>query len=159
MRHYLNAMRRYFDFSGRSSRAEFWFFVLFVFVLSIVASVLDAILFGNYGQGVAVLSSLVSLVHLIPSLSVSVRRLHDSDRTGWWIMLGFVPVAGLIVALGGSAMMFFGGPGADPFAGFAALGTGLMLTALISLIVLIVLIVFYCTRGTPGANRYGPPPI
>ena len=159
MRHYLNAMRRYIDFSGRSSRAEFWFFVLFVFILSVIASVLEAVLFGNYGRGVAVLSSLVSLIHFIPSLSVSVRRLHDIDRTGWWIMLAFLPVVALVVAMGGSVMMMFGGGEIDGMAGFAAMGTGLMLTALISLIVLIVLIVFYCTPGTPGPNRYGPPPL
>ena len=159
MRHYLNAMRRYFDFSGRSSRAEFWFFVLFVFILSIVANVLDVLLLGSYGYGAAVLSSLVSLIHFIPSLSVSVRRLHDIDRTGWWIMLAFLPVVALIVAMGGSAMMMFGGGEIDGMSGFAAMGTGLMLTALISLIVLIVLLVFYCTPGTPGPNRYGPPPL
>jgi uncharacterized membrane protein YhaH (DUF805 family) len=158
MRHYLNAMRRYFDFSGRSSRAEFWFFVLFVFILSVVANVLDVVLLGSYGYGAAVLSSLVSLIHFIPSLSVSVRRLHDIDRTGWWIMLAFVPVAGLIVAMGGSVMMMFGGGEIDGMSGLAAMGTGLMLTALIFLIVLIVLLVFYCTPSTPGPNRYGPPP-
>jgi uncharacterized membrane protein YhaH (DUF805 family) len=156
---YVNAMRRYFEFSGRSSRSEFWFYVLLYVVIYIVASILDAIIFGRNAGGVAVLTSLVALVHLVPSISVSVRRLHDIDRTGWWILLGFVPAVAMVVLLGGSMFMMFAGGGDEPqAAGWAAMGVSMLIVCLIALAVAIVLIVFYCTPGTAGANRFGPPP-
>ena len=97
MNNYMNAMRRYVDFSGRSSRSEFWFFVLFYFIIAIIATVIDAVVLGSQmAQGVGILSGIVLLVHLIPSIAVSVRRLHDTDRSGWWILICFVPLIGTI---------------------------------------------------------------
>ena len=97
MNSYMNAMRRYVDFSGRSSRSEFWFFVLFYFIIAIIATVIDAVVLGSQmAQGVGILSGIVMLVHLIPSIAVSVRRLHDTDCSGWWILIGFIPLIGTI---------------------------------------------------------------
>lgn len=103
--------RRYFDFRGRSRRREYWMFVLFTIV---VTAVIDAV-FGtrttNYGANnfnfaVAVqggvggtLSGLFSLVSLIPSLAVSVRRLHDQDRSGWMLLLVLIPFLGWFALL------------------------------------------------------------
>jgi uncharacterized membrane protein YhaH (DUF805 family) len=154
MNGYLNAMRRYFEFAGRSSRYEFWFFILFMIIISIVASLIDALLFGGADGGVGLLSPLVSLVHFIPGLSVSVRRLHDIDRTGWWVLLAFVPLVVMMVLFAGSMAMMVG----DPTAGMAGMGMSMVLVGVVYLAVLIVLIVFYCTRGTPGPNRFGPEP-
>jgi uncharacterized membrane protein YhaH (DUF805 family) len=154
MNGYLNAMRRYFEFSGRSSRYEFWLFVLFMIIFSVVASFLDALIFGGAGEGVGILSPLVSLVHLVPSVAVSVRRLHDIDRTGWWVLLAFVPLAVMVVLFAGSAAMMM----SDSDAGMAGMGMSMALVGIVYLAVLVVLIVFYCTRGTPGANRFGPEP-
>jgi len=97
MNNYMNAMRRYVDFSGRSSRSEFWFFVLFYFIIAIVATVIDAVVLGSQmAQGVGILSGIVLLVHIIPSIAVAIRRLHDTDRSGWWILIGLIPLIGAI---------------------------------------------------------------
>ena len=154
MNGYLNAMRRYFEFGGRSSRYEFWFFVLFVTIFSIVASFIDVLLFGADQESVGIVSPIVSLVHLIPGIAVSVRRLHDIDRTGWWILLPFVALVVMAVLLGGVMLT-----AEDPAAGLAGLGASMVIVGLVYLAVLIVLIVFYCTRGTPGPNRFGPEPV
>ena len=81
----------YFDFSGRSSRSEYWWFLLFVMVVNLVVSILDTT------NGLIVI--LVYLGLLIPMLSVQVRRLHDINRSGWWILIAFVPLVGAILLL------------------------------------------------------------
>jgi uncharacterized membrane protein YhaH (DUF805 family) len=97
---YVRAMQRYFEVSGRSTRSEYWFFVLFVFIFNIVAGILDALLgLGDPMQGIGLLGGIVSLVHLIPSITVGIRRLHDIDRTGWWLLIAFVPLIGFIVLI------------------------------------------------------------
>lgn len=160
MNGYMNAMRRYFEFSGRSNRSEFWLFVLFTIIILVIAMIIDRLALGSEGPGV--LYFIVALVHLIPGISVSVRRLHDIDRTGLWVLLfalapTLIWVVGLII-MGGSIMMMMGGTDASAAAGFATMGMGFMLIGLINLIIAIVAIVFYVTPGTPGPNTYGPPP-
>ena len=94
---YINAMRRYVEFGGRSSRSEFWFFVLFYLIIIVVAVIIDtAVLGSQMQQGIGILSGIVVLVHIIPSISAGVRRLHDSDRSGWWWFIGLVPFVGFI---------------------------------------------------------------
>jgi uncharacterized membrane protein YhaH (DUF805 family) len=83
----------YVNFSGRASRAEFWWWVLFAILASIVANIIDAII------GAPIFSLLVSLGLLLPGLAVSVRRLHDTNRSGWWILIGLIPLIGFIVLL------------------------------------------------------------
>jgi uncharacterized membrane protein YhaH (DUF805 family) len=97
MQGYTTAMQRYFEFSGRSSRSEFWFFMLIYFIIYIVAALIDGFVFGTWqGQGFGILTLIVALVHLIPGLAVAVRRLHDTDRRGWWIFIALVPLIGTI---------------------------------------------------------------
>ena len=86
---------RYALFIGRADRREFWSFVLFVFLASVVAGVLDAIVF----RGANTLEGLVFLALIVPHLAVSVRRMHDIDRSGWWLLIGIIPVVGLIVLI------------------------------------------------------------
>nr|WP_244598285.1 DUF805 domain-containing protein [Pseudohoeflea suaedae] len=88
--------RKYATFSGRARRPEYWWFVLFTFVTSLVFSVLDAMLFG---MDVEPLSTIFSLAILIPSLAVGARRLHDVGRTGWWLLLGLIPIIGWIILI------------------------------------------------------------
>ena len=97
---YLEALKKYAVFSGRSRRKEYWYFVLFNIIVSIVLGVIDALL-GTRGSvmGAGLLSGLYGLAILIPSLAVSVRRLHDIDRSGWWILIALVPLIGTIVLL------------------------------------------------------------
>jgi uncharacterized membrane protein YhaH (DUF805 family) len=154
MNGYLNAMRRYFEFGGRSSRYEFWFFVLFVTIASIVASFIDGLIFGADEESIGILSPIVSLVHLIPGIAVSVRRLHDIDRTGWWILLPFVALVVMAVLFG-----LVMATADDSTSALSGLGTSMVIVGVVYLAVLIVLIVFYCTRGTPGPNRFGPEPV
>jgi len=158
---YINAMRRYFEFGGRSSRSEFWFFVLFYIIIIILAAVLDAVIFGSQG-GMGILYGIVALAHLVPAIAVSVRRLHDTDRTGWWVFFFFlVPIIVSLVTmavLGGSLALTMGG-NTDVFAGMATMGLGLLIIALVDIVILIVAIIFYVTPGAPGPNRFGPPPI
>ncbi len=92
-------LNKYVVFSGRASRPEYWYFVLFGVLAGIVANIVDTALFGGGFRGATPIHSLTSLALLLPTLAVSVRRLHDLDRSGWWVLLAFVPVIGWIVLL------------------------------------------------------------
>ena len=112
----------YATFSGRARRSEYWWFFLF----NLIVSALLALLFGNgHGMGGgmgmgggSMLNSLWSLAVLLPSLAVGARRLHDIDRAGWWLLIGFIPLIGWLI-----------------------------------------LIYWFATKGTLGANRFGPDPL
>jgi uncharacterized membrane protein YhaH (DUF805 family) len=83
----------YAKFDGRASRPAFWWWALFALLVGIGASIVDAII------GSQIFSIIVSLGLILPNLSVSIRRLHDTDRTGWWILIALIPLIGLIVLL------------------------------------------------------------
>ena len=104
-------LKRIFDFSGRSRRKEFWMWILLYIIVWVVAMVLDVQLglggssstsseFGDGSVGASasfsggILSLVWALIALIPSLSVTVRRLHDVDKSGWFILLGLIPLVG-----------------------------------------------------------------
>ena len=91
---YLQTLKKYADFSGRSRRSEYWMFFLFNFIIAIALSVVDYVL-GSAG----IVGLLFALAILIPSIAVGVRRLHDTDRSGWWLLVGFVPLIGAIVLI------------------------------------------------------------
>ncbi len=97
---YLEALKKYAVFGGRSRRKEYWYFVLFNVIVSLVLSAVDALL-GTFSSAsnVGLLSGIYGLAVIVPSIAVSVRRLHDIDRTGWWVLIGLVPVIGTIVLL------------------------------------------------------------
>ena len=91
--------QRYADFNGRSRRSEFWFFVLFSAIVRAIANVIDAIVHtGNANTG-GVVSFLVFLALLVPSLAVSARRLHDTGRSGWWLLIALIPLVGIIILI------------------------------------------------------------
>jgi uncharacterized membrane protein YhaH (DUF805 family) len=91
---YMQALKKYAVFAGRARRKEFWMFFLVYALIVVVLLIVESIL-GLPG----ILSGIYSLALLIPSIAVTVRRLHDTGRTGWWWWLGFVPVIGIIVLL------------------------------------------------------------
>jgi uncharacterized membrane protein YhaH (DUF805 family) len=92
-----SVLNQYAGFTGRARRSEYWFWTLFYIILSIIASMLDRAVFNtNYGSW---FSAIVGLGLLIPSLAVAVRRLHDTSRSGWWILLGLIPVVGAIILI------------------------------------------------------------
>jgi uncharacterized membrane protein YhaH (DUF805 family) len=84
---------KYATFSGRSSRSAYWWWFLFSVLVSIGASILDA------AAGTAVIAILVWLGFFLPNLAVLVRRLHDTDRSGWWVLIGLIPLIGAIVLI------------------------------------------------------------
>jgi uncharacterized membrane protein YhaH (DUF805 family) len=97
----------YVNFAGRAVRSEYWYWVLFVVIVSIVASIIDVVL------GTRLFNPIFSLAVLLPSLAVGVRRLHDLDRSGWWLLLSLIPLIGAIVLI-----VWFvgrGTPGANRF--------------------------------------------
>ena len=88
--------RNYVGFSGRAARSEFWYWILFTILVDIVMSIIDL---GILSSDVMPLSSIWSLVTFLPSLAMGVRRLHDTDRSGWWWLIGFIPLIGGIVLI------------------------------------------------------------
>lgn len=98
---------QYFAFDGRTRRRDFWYYVLAYFILFIIVAFVQSVLGmdayypGAFGIGYSVhpLTSLLELALLLPSLGISVRRLHDTDRSGWWVLIGLIPVAGWLVLI------------------------------------------------------------
>ena len=90
---------KYFDFSGRARRSEYWFFYLFTIISSLALGFVEGLIgiFPNTDQ--AILANIFSLLVLIPSIAVGVRRLHDTNRSGWWLLLSFAIIIGWIVLL------------------------------------------------------------
>jgi uncharacterized membrane protein YhaH (DUF805 family) len=90
-------LSRYADFKGRASRAEFWWFLLFILLASILLNQLTMSFFGQSAANVV--SSIFSLAMVVPTISVSTRRLHDMNHTGWWQLLSFLGVGTLILLI------------------------------------------------------------
>ena len=94
---YLTVLRSFSDFSGRARRKEYWMFILFNTIFLAVASILDRVL-GLAGEiGIGPLYGLYVLVTLVPNLAVAIRRMHDTGRSGWMLLVGLIPLAGLLV--------------------------------------------------------------
>jgi uncharacterized membrane protein YhaH (DUF805 family) len=93
--------RKYADFNGRARRSEYWFFILFTAIAGAVGGVLDAIFrirSGAYG-GTGPIQGLIQLALLVPTLAVGARRLHDTGRSGWWLLIGLIPIVGWIILI------------------------------------------------------------
>ena len=122
-------LAKFVTWQGRASRSEYWYFILFNFLVLFVAAILDKVLGTNFkmtnpatglemGLPYGYLYMIAGLALLLPNLAVLVRRLHDTDRSGWWYWIALIPLIGAIL-----------------------------------------LIVWLCTRGTNGSNRYGSDPL
>jgi len=100
MNWYLKALKQYATFSGRSQRSEYWFFILFYSIGYVVFSFIDGMV-GTFSfeAGMGLLSGIFLLVHLLPLIAVSIRRLHDIGKSGWWYLLVILPLIGPIVLL------------------------------------------------------------
>ena len=187
-------LRKYAQFDGRSRRSEFWLWLLFRFLLG---QFLGAIAFAFIGPAMMQMSlhpevynghpelffqsymqmwfrlipffSVLSLALLLPTLTVCIRRLHDINRTGWWIVLPYVVgIVGLIVffIIGGVSIfsLFAHHPNGDVSdsegmrAVFQVVGSLFLCVILPSFVSWVVLLVFFVTEGTRGANRFGADP-
>jgi uncharacterized membrane protein YhaH (DUF805 family) len=97
MHYYTDAFKKYAQFSGRSTRTEYWMFVLCNLIVSIVIGILAPLIFSE------AIANIIGYVYLlaviIPSLAILARRLHDIDRSGWWILLGIIPLIGAVVLI------------------------------------------------------------
>jgi uncharacterized membrane protein YhaH (DUF805 family) len=108
----------YFNFSGRALRSEYWWWVVFAWIAGLVANIIDSALgwrvyettVNGMQQGSGPVAALVGLALVIPGLSVAVRRLHDTDRSGWWLLLVIIPFIGWIVLIIFMAMSGTPGP-------------------------------------------------
>ena len=100
MNWYLEVLKKYAVFDGRARRKEYWYFCLFNALIGIAIAAVTGVL-GSiaHTESLSLLNGLYSLVILIPGIAVTVRRLHDTDRSGWWILIILVPLIGAIVLL------------------------------------------------------------
>ena len=97
---YFEVLRKYAVFSGRARRKEYWYFALFNFLATmLLVGVEVALGMSDLESGYGPLTGLYSLAIIIPSIAVSVRRLHDTGRSGWWFLVALVPFIGAIVLL------------------------------------------------------------
>lgn len=113
MNWYMQVLKKYAEFSGRARRSEYWYFTLFNIIASILLAIVDAV-FGTFSAeaGMGVLGGIYTLAVLIPSIAVSVRRLHDTGRSGWWILLAVLPIANLVLLV---FMVLDSNPGENRF--------------------------------------------
>jgi len=97
---FITAVKKYATFSGRSQRSEYWYFLLFYLIIYVVLAIIDGVT-GSYSMqaGIGLLTGILSLALFLPSLAVTVRRLHDTDRSGWWILIGLIPLIGGIILI------------------------------------------------------------
>ena len=181
-------LARYADFNGRSRRSEYWLWALFMFLLNIAMSIVQFAVIGaiagsahdatQAGPGAAMgpvlivnlIKFIVFLGLLVPTVAVAVRRMHDINRTGWWIV--FPSVVGLIAmvvvfSLNGAdfiqqiSKLAAAQNSHDPkalIAMFMSMMRLIMWIALPTFAAKVVTFVFRVTEGTQGANRYGPDP-
>ena len=97
MNWYLKVVKdNYANFKGRARRHEYWMFAFINLMIAVLLSIIDAVVFG---PGNFMLSSLYMLVVLIPGIAVAVRRLHDTGRSGWWMLLALIPVIGVVALI------------------------------------------------------------
>ena len=139
-------VKRYAQFSGRSSRAEYWWFTLAFLLVGFLFDAAD----WAVGSDIGLFGLAYSLAFIVPSLAVSVRRLHDIGRSGWWFLVVFVPAVffGFQTALAGLTAEF------DPTAPPASM----MTSALLLVVGCLVFVVFTLLPGDRSGNRFGPDP-
>ena len=101
-----SGFNNYANFEGRASRPAYWWWFLFTWIVSIIAQLLDNMTrIGGIGSEsylnmwVGIISAIVGLALFLPSLGVMIRRLHDTDRSGWWWLIGIIPIIGWIILI------------------------------------------------------------
>ena len=149
--------QKYIDFNGRAPRSEYWWFILFSVVSQAIVNVIPLVSFVGWMYG---------LVLLLPFLAVTVRRLHDTGRSAWWLLIYVAIIIAIIVGLivliitlfAGFELWFSGGTKWDSDLVGAGLIVSLILFA-VGIVGVITLLVLCAQPGTNGPNRYGPNPL
>ena len=145
----LEPLRKYATFTGRARRKEFWWFVLLTWLISLSAAGVDHLL----GLKIGVVGLACLLGMLLPQTAVTVRRLHDTNRSGWWLLLPLVPaLPAMIFIIRSAAEKQIGQPSAVTI-------IGIVVSTIAYWAVAILLVFWFCRRGTIGENRFGPDPI
>jgi uncharacterized membrane protein YhaH (DUF805 family) len=138
----ISALYQYATFTGRASRSEFWYFLLFCFLCGFAAGIMDLVFFGEetvseagtFYNAPQRFSWIPMIIFLLPNLALTIRRLHDLNMSGWWTLTSYVPIA--------LSYLF---------------NVGLL--SLIGFIFNIILLILFCRKGTDGDNRYGYSPL
>ncbi|GAB3873538.1 DUF805 domain-containing protein [Terrabacter terrigena] len=91
-------LSKYATFSGRARRSEYWFWFLGLFIVGVVANMLDRAMGTQPGQ-VGIVAIVLLVATFVPNLAVIVRRLHDTSRSGWWILISLIPIVGAIILI------------------------------------------------------------
>ena len=99
MNYYLEVWKKFAQFDGRARRSEYWYFFLFNFIVAFVLALIDVFILGGSESGFLPLTILYSLAVIIPGLAVTIRRLHDIDRSGWWLLINFIPFGGIVLLI------------------------------------------------------------
>ena len=147
MKYFIEGLKKYAKFEGRARRKEYWMFILFDFIFTVAAAVLDEILGSE-----PVIYIVYNLVLILPTLAVLVRRLHDTNRSGWWILL---PCISLIIAIFTTILFLFL---LLPFDFQGLFLIALILGYIILIIGWVLLLVFTLQDSDVGENWYGKNP-
>lgn len=165
MKYFLYCLKHYADFSGRASRSEFWYFQLFNFLIEIGIYLIVLAIKEVIGIDLGFLRFVYPIALFIPNLAVSARRLHDTNRSGWWqlltiitglIMYGFVMTFAYLLCL----YVIWG----EDMRGFTIFREEKLLSVLLFVSITchiaaeILLLVWYCRDSQQGVNRFGPNP-
>lgn len=162
-----SCISNYARFSGRASRPEYWWFALFIFIVSSVLRIIDTALFGTdpvTQTPNGLLGPLFSLAMLLPFIAVGWRRMHDTGKPGWLLLLPMLVTSAtvfflMVGVMGFASMQNSGAYPVDMVGPAAFLGLAGMIAAAVVQVVLFVLLLWWLTRPSEaGANSYGPPP-
>ena len=152
-----SVFRNYINFKGRAQRSEFWWFTLFTVIVSVVLGILGAAL-----PALNILEGIYSLAVLLPSLAVTTRRLHDTGRPAWWLLIYLAVFLAWVI---GAIILAISIGIDDPdvletdFQDWPGYTAYIIACILFSLAGAVTMIVICAQRGTAGANRYGPDPL
>ena len=136
--------KKYFVFNGTAKRSEYWWFFLFCILAGVASQLLDVVVLGqsfwvNYGP----INTIVNLILIIPILSAGARRLHDTNKSGWWQLLGLI---GLAISYYQKDMLTKG-----------LITSSYFILSFLALGIYILLIVWLASKGEKKKNRFGPP--
>ncbi len=167
----MTCLRKYADFSGRATRAEYWWWVLATIIVSFAVGAVDGFIGSLTGDYIySPLSALFGLAVLLPDLAVTCRRLHDIGRSGWWqlawFIIGFLGAIPLIVGIIVFVISGFSGSGDWKFGSNWELDVGGLVTLLVGIALSVIIwlglaiwwLVWMVKQGQAGPNHYGPDP-
>ena len=158
-------LKKFFDFTGRARRSEYWWFVLFTVIVSTIFSFL-----GGFWSVLSIIGMIIGLVLTIPQLAALTRRLHDTGRSGWWVLLyalAMLVVYGVLIyilypyageLMGEGDNMALAGIMADAISETPGAASVMVCSALVTLFFWIITLIFSVLDSKWGENKYGPSP-